>query len=470
MRVSHIPHFIYLTMMAFLTVEVIYFFSISGEFNLLYLYLSSILAFGIPLLVIKYIAIELKPIFRMYLIITGIFLPISVINYIYDPSIGRYATSLDIDLVDTIVIIKCLFIHCVITSGIGLSLISLTNKKNYQRAPFSISKKNLPVEQMFWLTFLCLALSMADNFLFGGSLVGGGMQERGNTSLQAIASLFDPAFALLIYCFIAATVNLKKFLPSIAFLLATYCILAMIGGSKEGLLRVFYIAAALLLTLSPNYFISKRRILIWAPTFLIAGVSIAVLGHFARAYSTIGELSLSYGGGGDSIEIMAQFLMSRLGGMDDFILIMAQPNIDHTGMYNFQNMIGSYFNFILPGNPFDTLPLTQYIGHYYRGIPLSDIYFYYSSQEITLSATIYLLSGKWYFFIFLPFYLIFFSLIVRFIFYTPRLRYLCPIFVFNMVYLSRSLSLDDSLFNFTLGILISILLFEFALIMKRLKF
>ena len=470
MRISHIPHFIYLTMMIFMTFEVVYFFSISGEFSLFYLYFSSILAFGIPLLLLKYIDTDLRPIFRMYLIITGIFLPISVINYIYDPSIGRYAASIDINLVDPIVIIKCLFIHCVVTSGIGISLIPLANKRNYRRSPFSISEKYFPIKQMFWITLFCLALSFLDNFLYGSSLVGGGLQDRGNASILAITSLFDPVFPLLIYCYIAAIGNLKKFLPSIAFLLAIYCIVAMTGGSKEGLLRVFYVAAALMLILSPQYFIPKTRILIWAPIFLISGVSIAVLGHFARTYASIGEFSLNYGGGGDSIEFMAKFLMSRLGGMDDFILIMAQPNIDHTGMYNFQNMIGSYINFILPGNPFDTLPLTQYVPHYYRGVPLSDIYFYYSSQEITLPATIYLLSGKWYFFIFLPFYLIFFSLIARFIFYTPRLRYLCPIFVFNMVYLSRSLSLDDSLFIFTLGFLISILLFEFALFLKRLKF
>ena len=223
-----------------------------------------------------------------------------------------------------------------------------------------------------------------------------------------------------------------------------------IFGSKAGVLLFFSSVLAIIL-ISSHASLNYRQFALRFSSVVLILVAFVVLGIVSFLF---GSVYRSYWASGlhTAVDIFSNkmeffgFLFSRLAGLDDFILIVSQPDVSHSSVYNFKIALQSWINLISVGNPFETLPLTQYIVPLFRHQAFEATQFVYSSHEVTMPGSIYLLSGvSWFIW---PAICVagFLCFLTHITFHVRILNFLYPLIIFQWSLLPRSLSIDDTAF------------------------
>ena len=433
---------------------------------------AALIAFGLPVLLLKYTLPIFRPLAITYVTYSTLFYGMSVVNFLFDPTIGRYnGQGVEISVVDVIV---CLVVYLLCSMALLLSMMPVfsTEIARFEKAKHKLDEPNINTSLLV-IAIITLAIRASVLLIFGNPLAGGGMQNRGEVHLYSIASNFDPSIPILLYLYYKNQRTTRIQFASTDFLLLfAYISVSIAGGTKEGMLRIIYIIFALYLVLQKNHAIGYLKVLVYSLVIAVLGVGAAIIGHVARAFGAIGEYDLVYGAGDNLIV----FLFARLGGLDDFILSIASPSNELiSNFYNPLRVFQSYINLMLPGNPFDTLPLTLYFNHLFRATSIDDIYRYYSSVELSLPGAIFLTSGGHV--AFLPF-LIVFSVIIGFFLRlgarSKHSRVFVLVITFNMCYIVRSLSLDDTAYILSVSLIMTFLCIKLsrlcALLVKKYKY
>lgn len=440
-----------------------------GSYNSqnLLLILVSAIAFGTPLLLSRNIRDDIKPIAITYLLFSNIFYGMSVINFIIDPKIGRYfIIAPSINAYDFIL---CLLICMVFSSMLIVSLYNITSKKQkYNLTNKDLSFKLFKSVNYFRSLFVLFAiLKIVAVYYRGSPLLLGGLQTRGDIDIFSILTPLDPSIPLLIYLYLKnCSKGVVSFSMADAILFVLFLAASLAGGSKEGGLRLLYILLGLYLLISPKYIIKKKNLVMLGLLVPVAGVLLAMVGHGVRSYLVTGYIDLSYGGGVD----MVKFLLSRFGGLDDLVLAIHQLPKDLSEYYDPINILMSYINLMVPGNPFDILPLTLYYSHFFKDVPLDEVNYIYSSSELSLPGAIFLNSGGPVSSIIMMLFICSLIVVIIRVFNEGKhFKIYLLIVVFNMSYAVRSLSIDDTLFSLSFSLIVTNLILNFVMFMSSVK-
>ena len=439
----------------------------SCNFQNLLLILVSTIAFGVPLLLSRNINEDIKPIAITYLLYSNIFYGMSVINFIIDPKIGRYfQLAPRINAYDFIL---CLFICMAFSSILIVSLYNFTLKnQKYKLINIKLSSEFFKYINYFrFIVVFFVLLKIVAIYYLGSPLLLGGLQNRGDIDIFSILTPLDPSIPLMIYLYIKNySKGVVSFSRADAILLVTFLAVSLAGGSKEGGLRLLYIILGLYLLISPKYTIKKKNLVMVGILMPIVGVLLAVVGHGVRSYLVTGDIDLSYGGGDDILK----FLLSRLGGMDDLVLAIHQLPKDLSEYYGPINILMSSINLMVPGNPFDILPLTLYFSYFFKGVSMDDVKYIYSSSELSLPGAILLNSGGPVGAVIMMLFISLLIVVIIKIFKdSNNFKIYILMVVYNMSYVVRSLSLDDTFFSLSFSLIMTYIILNFVKFMSSFK-